>query len=119
MVASCIIQRTIACLPMIDYLFIPIGIVISESSSNDSSKTNAEKVLRTVNCESPLVRLIRLFCFFIYIGCRHGSFQRPGTLAESDDYIERSLFYGAYFSIQVPAADTQDVQCKYSCEFKP
>ena len=58
-----------------------------------------------------------VFCAFFFVGCRHGSFQRPGTLAAVNDYIERPLFYGAYFSIQVPPADLQDAQCKYSCEF--
>lgn len=51
------------------------------------------------------------FCFF-FVGCRHGSFQRPGTLVASDDHIDRPLFYGAYFSIQVPPADLQDAQCR-------
>lgn len=43
-------------------------------------------------------------------GCRHGSFQRPGTLATSDDYINRPLYYGAYFTVQVPPTVPQDAQ---------
>ncbi|KAL9952752.1 hypothetical protein ACROYT_G040047 [Oculina patagonica] len=43
-------------------------------------------------------------------GCRHGSFQSPGTLTTSDDYIDRPLYYGAYFTIKVPPTVPQDAQ---------
>ncbi|XP_029191254.2 uncharacterized protein LOC114957861 isoform X2 [Acropora millepora] len=43
-------------------------------------------------------------------GCRHGSFQLPGTLNCPDDYIDKPLYYGAYFTINVRSATPQDTQ---------
>ncbi|XP_022787208.1 uncharacterized protein LOC111327316 isoform X2 [Stylophora pistillata] len=43
-------------------------------------------------------------------GCRHGSFQRPETLTTSDDYINTPLYYGAYFTVQVPPTVQKDAQ---------
>lgn len=51
-------------------------------------------------------------CFFVLSGCRHGSFQLPGTLNCTDDYIDKPLYYGAYFAINVPSATPQDTQCR-------
>ena len=52
---------------------------------------------------------------FLSLGCRHGSFQRPGTLELSDDYIDSPLFFGARFSVEVPPARPHaqlDIPCK-------
>lgn len=52
-----------------------------------------------------------LFVCFL-LGCRHGSFQLPGTLNCPDDYIDKPLYYGAYFTINVRSATPQDTQCR-------
>ena len=55
-----------------------------------------------------------ILCLFVcfLLGCRHGSFQLPGTLNCPDDYIDEPLYYGAYFTINVPSAIPQDTQCR-------
>lgn len=60
-----------------------------------------------------LQKQIEYFFMVNLVGCRHGSFQRPGTLATSDDYINRPLYYGAYFTVQIPPTVPQDAQCEW------
>lgn len=66
-----------------------------------------------IDATEPFKKQIEYFFMVNLVGCRHGSFQRPGTLATSDDYINRPLYYGAYFTVQIPPTVPQDAQCEW------